>query len=64
MHLADKDLALVLAFNKEITDVRQMYAEGHLDPPEHRNMPPVVSKLMWVHALKERIKVRFNDIKH
>ena len=57
VHLEDKDRALVSAFNQEITDVRQMYAEGHIDPPEHCNMPPVVSKLMWVHALKERIRV-------
>ena len=56
-HLEDKDRALVQAFNQEIMDVRQMYTEGHIDPPEHRNMPPVVSKLMWVHALKQRIKV-------
>lgn len=48
----------MLAFNAELNDVRQMYAEGHLEPPGHANMPPVVSKLMWVHALKERIKVR------
>ncbi|XP_053409232.1 uncharacterized protein LOC123561373 isoform X4 [Mercenaria mercenaria] len=55
-HLHDKDRALVLAFNQELNDVRKMYAEGHLDPPQHSNMPPVVSKLMWVSALKERIK--------
>jgi hypothetical protein len=56
-HLQDKDRALVLAFNQELNDVRKMYAEGHLDPPQHSNMPPVVSKLMWICALKERIKV-------
>ncbi|XP_052258855.1 uncharacterized protein LOC127863384 isoform X2 [Dreissena polymorpha] len=54
-HLEDKDRALVLAFNGELNDVRQMYATGHLDPPPHANMPPIVSKLMWIHALKERI---------
>ena len=56
-HLVDKDRTLVQAFNQELNDVRQMYAEGHLEPPPHANMPPIVSKLMWVRALKERIRV-------
>lgn len=58
VHLKDKDRYLVLAFNQELNDVRQLYAEGHLEPPPHANMPPIVSKLMWVRALKERISVR------
>ena len=45
------------AFTAELRQVRQMFSTYSISPPLHSNMPPVVSKLMWVYGLKQRIKV-------
>ncbi len=50
---------LVRAFTDELIRVRGMFHAQQKKPPLHKNMPPVLSKLMWVHALKLRIEVRF-----
>ena len=34
-----------------------MFSTYSISPPLHSNMPPVVSKLMWVYGLRQRIKV-------
>ncbi|XP_070202269.1 uncharacterized protein [Littorina saxatilis] len=56
LHLKDKDRQLVHAFSAELSQVRTMFSENAISPPLHSNMPPVVSKLMWVYGLKQRIK--------
>ena len=48
---------LVRAFTDELIRVRGMFHAQQKKPPLHKNMPPVLSKLMWVHALKLRIEV-------
>ncbi|XP_076457719.1 uncharacterized protein LOC143291635 isoform X3 [Babylonia areolata] len=57
LHIKDKDQQLVTAFTAELTQVREMFSTSSLSPPLHKNMPPVVSKLMWVYGLRQRIKV-------
>ena len=57
IHLKDKDHQLVTSFTSELIMVRNMFHENVKRPPLHANMPPVVSKLMWVWALKQRINV-------
>ena len=57
VHLRDKDRQLVTLFTKELATVRSMFHENAKSPPPHVNMPPVVSKLLWVNALKQRINV-------
>ena len=57
LHLKDKDDALVESFTRELVDVRAMFRSQQKTCPSHVNMPPVVSKLMWLHALKQRIQV-------
>ncbi|KAI0240669.1 Dynein beta chain, flagellar outer arm [Lamellibrachia satsuma] len=58
LHLKDKDDILVTSFTKEVIQVRSLFQSGQMKPPLHKNMPPVVSNLMWVYALKQRIQVR------
>ncbi|KAL5020323.1 hypothetical protein ScPMuIL_003215 [Solemya velum] len=62
-HLKDKDKQLVRAFTEELIQVRSMFDDGQHNPPCHINMPPVVSKLMWVQALQERIRRPMNKLK-
>ena len=57
LHLKDKDQKLVEAFTDELRQVRSMFSTYSISPPLHSNMPPVVSKLMWVYGLRQRIKV-------
>ena len=57
MHLRDKDVLLVKAFTAELHQVKVMFEENQRNPPCHNNMPTVVSKVMWVAALIQRIKV-------
>jgi len=57
LHLKDKDDILVTSFTKEVIQVRSLFQSGQKKPPLHKNMPPVVSNLMWVYALKQRIQV-------
>ncbi|GFO25145.1 dynein beta chain, ciliary-like, partial [Plakobranchus ocellatus] len=56
-HLKDVDKQLVYNFNAELQQCRGIFKERYFSPPSHHNMPPIVSKLMWVHALKERIRI-------
>ena len=56
-HLKMEDSQLVMAFNEEIIQVHKMF-DAHLKrPPQHKNMPHIISKLFWVRAIKERIQV-------
>lgn len=59
IHLKDKDLQLVKAFSAELQAVRSMFDEANISPPLHANMPPIASRLFWVRALQERIRVSF-----
>ncbi|XP_071095883.1 uncharacterized protein [Haliotis cracherodii] len=63
-HLRDKDEQLVRAFTAELQQVRTMFNENAISPPSHYNMPPVVSRLMWVVALRERIRVPWEKLRH
>ncbi len=59
-HLRQYDQALVLAFTDEIAEVRSMFEKTCKDSdmqPELKNMPTIVSKLTWLHGLRERIQV-------
>ncbi|GFS27875.1 dynein beta chain, flagellar outer arm [Elysia marginata] len=56
-HLKDVDKQLVYNFSEELQQCRSIFKERYYAPPPHHNMPPIVSKLMWVHALKERIRI-------
>ena len=47
--------AIVTSFTNELNSVADMLTKHHHAPPQHKNMPPVTSKLCWLHALKERI---------
>ena len=47
--------AIVSSFTDELNSVAEMLATHHHSPPQHKNMPPVTSKLCWLHALRERI---------
>ncbi|KAK7479591.1 hypothetical protein BaRGS_00029140 [Batillaria attramentaria] len=64
MHLKDKDRYLVEAFTAELQQVREMFTSNSISPPPHKNMPPVVSKLMWVYGLKQRIKRPMEKMRH
>ena len=57
IHLKDKDKILVKSFTEELIQVRGMFLENQKKPPNHKNMPPIVSKLLWMHGLKRRIEV-------
>ena len=50
----NKDQILVEAFREELVRVQEMFRKGKRNPPLHKNTPPVVSKLIWVHALKRK----------
>ncbi|KAK6172547.1 hypothetical protein SNE40_016179 [Patella caerulea] len=62
-HLKDKDAQLVEAFTAELIQVKDMFADNSLNPPLHYNMPPIVSRLMWVHALRERIRIPMEKLR-
>ncbi|XP_064650622.1 uncharacterized protein LOC135502065 isoform X3 [Lineus longissimus] len=55
-NLKDKDKKLVMAFTDELIQVRGMFDLHSAKPPIHKNQPPLVSKMMWAFALKERIR--------
>lgn len=57
-NLKEKDKMLVQGFTSELTHVRTMFNYLAKSPPLHKNMPSVVSKVQWVHALRQRIQVR------
>ena len=63
LHLRDKDRQLVQAFTDELVQIRAMFQIMQKYPPLHKNMPPVVGKLTWVHALKARIRVSIRATK-
>ncbi|KAL3885754.1 hypothetical protein ACJMK2_025795 [Sinanodonta woodiana] len=63
VHLQDKDRQLVQSFTQELNNVRGMFQEDQVNPPTHLNMPPVVSSLMWVHALKKRITIPMEKLR-
>lgn len=44
-------------FTDELQTVQNMFESNQHDPPQHMNMPPIVSKVIWVTALIDRIKV-------
>ena len=46
---------IVASFTDELNCVAEMLSKDHHSPPQHKNMPPVTSKLCWLHALRERI---------
>ncbi|XP_064599567.1 LOW QUALITY PROTEIN: uncharacterized protein LOC135466077 [Liolophura sinensis] len=56
LYLKDKDDMLVESYTLELECVRNMFQQQCRRTPLHYNMPPIVSRLLWVHALKERIK--------
>jgi hypothetical protein len=56
-HLRDKDERLVNVFTDELQTVQNMFESNQHNPPQHMNMPPIVSKVIWVTALIDRIKV-------
>lgn len=56
-NLKDKDKLLIQGFNSEMTQVRTMFQYMANSPPLHKNMPSVVSKIQWIHALRQRILV-------
>ncbi|CAH1797693.1 unnamed protein product [Owenia fusiformis] len=62
-NLRDKDTVLVKAFMQELIQVRNLFNQDNRHPPTHRNMPPVVSKLLWVHALRQRVQIPMEKMK-
>ncbi len=56
--LKDNEETLLKCFAEEIDAVKKIFGEQRDNPPLHKNMPEVVSRMMWVHALQERIRVR------
>ena len=56
-YLKDKDQQLINMFTNELIAVRSMFLAKMKESPLHRNLPPIVSRLTWVGALKRRIKV-------
>ena len=56
-NLRDKDKMLVQGFTSELSHVKTMFQYLAKSPPLHKNMPAVVSKIQWVHALRQRIQV-------
>ena len=58
-NLRDKDKMLVQGFTSELSHVKTMFQYLAKSPPLHKNMPAVVSKIQWVHALRQRIQVIF-----
>ncbi|XP_022099208.1 dynein beta chain, ciliary-like [Acanthaster planci] len=62
-YLRDKDQQLVAAFSRELIAVRSMFLARRNDPPGHANLPPVVSRLTWVGALKKRIQQPMEKLK-
>ena len=47
--------AIVASLTDEMNSVAKMITDHCHAPPQHKNMPPVTSKLCWLHALRERI---------
>lgn len=58
-NLRDKDKMLVQGFTSELSHVKTMFQYLAKSPPLHKNMPTVVSKIQWVHALRQRIQVGY-----
>ena len=56
-NLKDKDKLLIQGFHSELTQVKTMFQYMASSPPLHKNMPSVVSKIQWIHALRQRILV-------
>jgi len=57
-NLKEKDKMLLHGFTNELTQVKTMFEYLAKSPPLHKNMPSVVSRIQWVHALRQRILVR------
>ncbi|XP_071959570.1 uncharacterized protein [Antedon mediterranea] len=62
-HLKDKDSQLVMSFTAELISVRNMYFRWRKTPPQHSNFPPVVSRLIWIRALRRRIQEPMEKLK-
>ena len=60
-YLREKDKQLISSFTQELIAVRSMFLAKRNSPPNHVNLPPVVSRLTWVGALKKRIQVCYVD---
>ena len=56
-NLRDKDKILVDNFINELMQVKTMFQFLAKSPPSHKNQPAVVSKIQWIHALRQRIQV-------
>ncbi|ELU01785.1 hypothetical protein CAPTEDRAFT_107782 [Capitella teleta] len=63
IHLKDKDSALVRLFTQELVQIHEMFKEERANPPQHKNMPPVVSKLTWIYALQQRAEIPMKKMK-
>ncbi|XP_033103095.1 dynein heavy chain 9, axonemal-like [Anneissia japonica] len=62
-HLKDKDSQLVMSFTSELISVRNMFIKGNRSPPQHSHFPPVVSRLIWIRALRRRIQEPMEKLK-
>ncbi|XP_052060514.1 uncharacterized protein LOC127700861 isoform X4 [Mytilus californianus] len=62
-HLKDKDEQIVTVFTEELQTVQNMFEANQHNPPRHLNMPPIVSKVLWVTALIDRIKRPMDKIR-
>ena len=55
--LKDELTLLVVCFTEEVENVYKMFTAEQETPPPHKNMPTIVSRLLWVYGMKQRIKV-------
>ncbi|XP_033641711.1 dynein beta chain, flagellar outer arm-like [Asterias rubens] len=62
-YLREKDKQLISSFTQELIAVRSMFLAKRNSPPNHVNLPPVVSRLTWVGALKKRIQHPMEKLK-
>lgn len=50
-------------FKSDVTYVSDKLAHGILSPPTMPHTPPVACKLLWLHALKERVSGPMDKIR-
>lgn len=50
---------IVTQFTEELQNVQTIFEANQHNPPQHSNMPLIVSKVIWVTALIDRIQVSY-----
>ena len=55
-NLCGKFDGILLKICEDVEVVRETLTTALSLPPSHPHIPPVTSKLLWLHALRERVK--------